>query len=325
MTVSRSSKRASPRMAADPARIRDGMSAPQRTWISRGVVGHYDALTELPEPNPAYVRIEQGLVLVEVTLEPSGDQIVAQLALPDAGGIGAGAYISLAFGARVVVELIGGSPQNAVIIARLSDMVSPLPAAVCGVQTGAAAANAPQVGIPAPQWQFMRLPDGQILAVETGVGGDIMIHAGASVSIAASPVGAIHLNGRVCLGAPPITPPVGATVGPAGTTIPGVPAIAMPFVPAPVIGFPGSLPPPAAPNPVVPPFIGMPDSVIRAKDGVAATATTDPYLFAWFVAVSGAAPVAAALLAAGIPGPPLAVHSEHVGRNGPGSKHTASD
>lgn len=307
--------RSSPRrMSVDPARMREGISPPQRTFISRGVVGHYDALTGAPEPNPAYVRLEQGLVLVEVTLEPAGDQIVAELAIPDSAP-GSGSYIGIAFGANVVVELVNGSPQNAVIIATLNNQASPLPPVVCGVQTGAAQANAPQVGIPAPQWQFVKLPTGQLLAIETGPNGDVLIHSGASVEVRASPAGAIHLNGRVALGGIPIAPPVGATTGPAGTVIPGTPAIAQPFVPA------ALAPIPAAPAPV--PFVGMPDSIIRAKDGVQSYALIDPDFWLWITSVHSV--LATDLLPLGVTDPPIALHSEHSGRNGPGSKHTASD
>lgn len=313
-TTRRTLRSAGRRMSPDPARMREGIAPPQRTWISRGVVGHYDALTGAPEPNPAYVRLEQGLVLVEVTLEPAGDQIVAELAIPDSAP-GSGSYIGLAFGANVLVELINGNPANAVIIATLNNQASPLPPTVCNVQTGAAQANAPQVGIPAPQWQFVKLPTGQLLAIETGPGGDVLIHAGASVEIAASATGAIHLNGRVALGGVPVVPPVGATVGPAGSTIPGTPAIAQPFVPAPLA------PVPAAPAPI--PFTGMPDSIIRAKDGVQSWAGVDVDFWVWITSVH--AVLAADLLVLGVTDPPIALHSEHSGRNGPGSKHTASD
>lgn len=321
MTVQRNVMTGSRRQAADPAKIREAMSPPQRTWISRATVGHYDALTGAPEPNPAYVRLEQGLILVEVTLEPAGDQIVVELAIPDSGP-GSGSYVGLAFGAQVVVEFINGSPQNGVIIGTLNNTPNPLPPAVCGVQTGAAQANAPQVGIPAPQWQFVKLPTGQLLAIETGPGGDVLIHSGGSVQVLANPAGAIHLTGRVALGGAPVSPPVGATVGPAGSTIPGVPAIAQPFVPVPVAQAPGSAP--AVPSTPIP-FVGMPDSIIRAKDGVQSHAVVDPYFFAWMIAVSGVPAVAAALVVAGLPGPPTALHCEFSGRNGPGSKHTASD
>ncbi len=44
-------------MSPDPARMRRAISPPERTFICYGLVGHVDALTMLPEPNPSYVRI----------------------------------------------------------------------------------------------------------------------------------------------------------------------------------------------------------------------------------------------------------------------------
>ena len=300
-------------LSLDPGKSHQAMSLPQRNFIDYATVGHVDELTGAPEPTPQFVRIEQGQILVEVTIQPRGDQIIARLALPDAD-LDAGWYVPLTFGARVLVEFVNGNPQNAVIIGRLYDQGNAMPATVCEVQTGAAVANAPRVTVPAPAWQFIKAGTGELLAIETKVNGDILIHSGASVEIKAAETGAIHLNGRVALGEPPTTPPVGQTVGPAGTLIPGVPAIA-------------SIPIPKGPTEPVPPativpFVGAEDSIIRAKDMVQSHAGVDPSFWTFLLAVAANPIIAAGL--AGVP-VPIAIHSEHSGQGGPGSKHTASD
>lgn len=301
--------------AADPARIRQVTTAPQRNYLSYGVVGHVDNITGLPEPSPAFVRIEDGQVLVEVTVEPRGDEIVARLG-HDGAGAGIGDYIPLEWGCHVVVEFVDGNPQNAVIVARLHNQECHVPHDVAGVQTGAAGGMA-ETFVPAPMWRFVKMAAGQLLAIETQAGGDIVIHSAGSVEIAAGPSGAIHLSGRVALGESPVTPPVGATVGPAGTTIPGVPAT--PHVPLPKV--PGIPAPPAT----IAPYVGFADGIVRAKDGVQSYIAVDPYFWGWLTAIHSFPLNLAWASAAGFPSPPIALHSEHSGLQGPGSQHTASD
>jgi hypothetical protein len=301
--------------AADPAKIRSVTTTPQRNFLAYGVVGHIDNLTDLPEPSPAYVRIQDGQVLVEVTIEPNGDEIVARLG-HDGAGAGTGDYIPLEWGCHVVVEFVAGNPQNAVIIARLHNQECFVPHDVAGVQTGAVGGMA-EAFVPAPMWRFVKMGVGQLLAIETQAGGDIVIHSAGSVEIAAGPAGAIHLSGRVALGESPVTPPVGATVGPAGTTIPGVPAV--PHVPLPKV--PGIPAPPAT----IVPYLGLADGIIRAKDGVQSHIVTDPYFWGWLNVLHSFPLILAWASAAGFAAPPLAIHSEHSGLQGPGSQHTASD
>ena len=249
-------------------------------------------------------------------MEPDGDQIVARLGMP-AAGIQSGAYFALAFGCRVVVEMVKGNPQNAVIVARLNDLQCGFPTTVAGVQTGAVGAVAPFVGVPAPAWSFIALPLGQMLAIETGIGGDILIHSNASIELKALPGGgAIHLNGRCALGEGPTTPPVGATVGPGGVDIPGVPAI--PAIPIPAIP---SIP---APPLTIVPYIGVNDGIIRSKDAVQSHVGVDPQFWTYMIGLFAHPLIGPVLAAAGIV-LPIAVHSEHGGRNGLGSQHTASD
>lgn len=272
-------------------------------------------MTGLPEPNPSYVRIEQGQVFVEVTEEPSGEQLVARLALPGAG-LNSAWFVGLEFGCRVLLEYESGTTQQAVIVGRFNDFQCQIPAVAAGVQTGAAGAQAPLVGVPAPTWSFLVLPPGRLLAIETGVGGDILIHSGASVELKTLASGAVHANGRSVLGAGPLTPPVGSTVGPGGTEIPGAPAV--PFVDTQV---PTVVPRPPA---TIVPFVGTANAIIRQKDDVQSHIGVDPAFWAWVIAVSANPIVAAGLAAAGVT-PPVALHSEHGGFTGPGSPHVALD
>jgi len=304
-------------MSPDPNKMRSALSAPPKMSSSFATVGHVaDELIGLPEPTPSFARLEQGQVFVEVTIQPEGDQVIARLGMP-AAGVGAGWYMNLSFGCRVLLEYPRDNPTNATIVARLHDQECSFPTDVAGVQTGAAVAVAPKVGVPAPMWQFMKTAAGELLAIETGPLGDILIHSGGSVEIKAAPaIGAIHLNGRVAMGEGTLTPPVGATVGPAGVTIPGIPAV--PSIPIPAV--PNI---PAPPKTIVP-YIGLRDGVVRSKDRMQSHAAVDPDFWLWVTAVHAHPVILALLSAAGIT-PPLAVHSEHSGLGGPGSQHTASD
>lgn len=279
-------------------------------------VGHVDFEGLTPDSNPAFARIEDGQVYVEITLD-NGEHEQARLGL-DGAGEGIGDYISLEFGCRVIVGKVGDSCH--VILGRLHDGTCRMPDSVAGVQTGAVAAvPGNEAVIPAPAWRFVKLGPGQLLAIETQAGGDVLIHSAGSVEIAAGVTGRIHLNGAVSLGVGPSTPPVGATVGPAGTTVDGVPAV--PHVPV-----PKGLTPPAPPATVVP-FVGFEDSIIRAKDRIQSHILVDPEFWAWIIGVHSFPLLLAWLAALPVPvvDPPIAIHSEHGGLGGNGSQHTASD
>lgn len=297
--------------AMDSGRVRQTLTPPQRTFLAYGLVGHFDDTTGLPEPNPAFVRIEEGQIWVEVTVEPDGDQIVARLALPDADE-DSGWYLPLKLGCRVILEMVRGNPQNAVITGRLWDGTNAMPSSVAGVQTGAAAASVPQVGVPAPMWQFMLTGAGQLLAIETGVGGDVLIHTGAGggVHIKAATPQAVHVEGTTHLGSGPVTPPVGATVGPAGVQVPGTPMVPRPPVLVPHV------PPVAQPGPINPPFVGDRDSMVRVKDAPQSDITIDPTFWTWLTAVD----VIMKTLGLAVP-TPVGLTSDHRS----GSRHTASD
>lgn len=297
----------SKRRGLDPAKFRQMTSPPSRVSVVYATVGHVDRYTQLPEPTPQFIRIEQGQVMVEVTMQPDGDQIIARLGAP-AAGLGAGWYINLTFGCRVVVELVRDNPSTAVITARLNDQVCTFPPVVANVQTGAAAAVAPKVSVPAPMWQFLKTGIGELMAIETGPGGDILIHSAASVEITASfGLGTIHLNGRVALGEPVTAPPVGQTAGPAGVPVPGTPAI-------PAVPIPATPSIPVPPKAIIP-YVGLQDGIVRSKDMVQSHAGVDPDFWTWIIAVHSHPLILAVLSGAGIT-PPLAVHSEHSGAAG---------
>lgn len=256
------------RGSVDFSRIRRPFQGKPTNAVSFGVVGHYDL-------NPAYARVENDKVLVEVTLVPSGDEIVAELGL-EAQGNGFGFYIPVCIGCRVLVTFPGGE-EDPVIIKRLTDREFPFPTDVAGVPTLGAPAN-PLVGsTAAPQWAFLQTPEGTLLAIETGDDGDIVVKSGANVQIEVDAGQAIHLNGRTRIGTGWIVPPVGASTGPAGETVPGVSSTA--FVPTPHI------PLPIPPTPLVAPP-GTPDTgILRIKDDIQSDIAVDPDFWAWMIAV----------------------------------------
>jgi len=274
-------------------------------WASVG----YETDEGAPDATPAYCRIENGQVRVEITLA-NGEEAVARLGL-DGAGAGLGDYFHLDFGCRVIVGTVGDASH--VILGRLHDSECRMPDTVAGVSTGAAAAVPTNEGVvPAPAWRFTKLGPGQLLAIETQAGGDVLIHSAGTVEIKAT--AGVHLNGPVRLGVGPTTPPVGATVGPAGTTIPGTPAV--PHIPLPRTP---SIPVPAG---IIFPYSGFQKGIVTADGDVQSHAAKDPFFWAWALLVSAFPPILAQLSAAGIP-PPIALHSEHGGFNGPGSQHTA--
>lgn len=286
----------------DPARVRRTTSTPQRNQISFGVVGHED-------DNPQFVRIEAGQAWVEVTMKPQGDEIVARLGQGVAGA-GVGWYLPLSFGCRVVLEFIDGDPNNAVIVARLHDETCAMPGTVAGVSTGAEGITGTATAA-APMWQFLKLPDGELLAIETGANGDYILHCGASVEVKCDDAGRIHLNGAVSLGVGPTTAPTGATVGPAGSTIPG--AAAVPAVPTPFT------PPTPVPPDGINPYTGQnSEGLVRAKEMYQSHAGIDPNFWVKLTAIATNPLIGV--------GPIISLTSTVSAAGGnTGSKHTASD
>ncbi len=283
-------------MGSDAARARRTGQV-TRNQLCYGIVGH-------EESTPAYVQLRNGQPWVEVTMEPEGDEIVARVGFPSSGAQ-SGWYLPLSFGCRVILELIDGDPQGAIIVGRLYDETCALPDTAAGVSTGAAGVTG-EVTAAAPAWQFQVLADGQLLAIET-LGGDILIHAAGAVEVKCSDSQRIHLNGAVSLGVGPLMPPTGATVGVGGTEDPGTPAGSA----EPVDYF---LVPNTGGGPVT--YSGNNDGVVRAKEEFQFSLANDPVNYAKFAAVYVHPLI-------GLVPPTVLVSAIRGG--GTGSKHTASD
>jgi len=264
-----SKSQARPRSSVDFTKLRRSFQGIPKNWISYGVVGHYDE-------NPAFARVENGKVLVEVTLLPSGDEIVAELGM-EAQGAGFGFYIPVCIGCRVVVGFSDGT-DDPVIIKRTTDQEFEFPRDVGGVSTVGAPVDPRVQSTAAPQWAFLKTPDGTLLAIESGDDGDISVTSGANMQLEVTPGQAIHLKGRTHIGKGWTTPPVGASTGPSGEIVPGVSSTA--YAPAPFI------PVPVPPTPlVVAP--GTPNTgILRIKDDIQSDATVDPAFWAYLTSIS---------------------------------------
>jgi hypothetical protein len=292
------------RRGADPAKIQRATGSPDRRQLELATIGFTSDQAEWPEDTPAWIRWEQGEPLAEVTLR-DGDKITARIGVPSTE--------PLTFGQQVIIALPDGDPQLAVIVATLCDSRFPEPSTVCGVSTGAGDAIKRGDMIPAATWQFMRLATGRMLGIQTQ-GADVLIWSGGSVHIrcstanaAGAPAGAIHLDGRVALGARPLAPPIGSEVAPGGLEVPGVLAV-------PAVSVPYSPPAPAPPIPVA--YVGAADGIVRAGDAFQSSITVDPSFWAWVNTINGLA---------GNPAPaPTALASFISGVNGAGSMHTAT-
>ena len=231
---------------AMPTSLPAGGGSDDATQVDLGRIGHED-------PSPAWMRLEGGQAFVEVTLR-SGDEIVARV----------GDSVSdLAIGDVVSLVLVDGDPGQAVVTSVLHDLEASLPSEVAGVSTGAASATEPGVSIPAKTFSFVRTRGGRMLAIETGAGGDVLLHSGAGVHILAS---ATHIEGNVHLGEGPSVPPTGSTVAPengesAGT--PMVPRVTIPLV-----------------NATIPPYAGDRYAAVRAVDEYQSNVAIDPIFWA---------------------------------------------
>jgi hypothetical protein len=216
-------------------------------------------------------------VMVEVTIRPDGEEIIARLdtSVVDDGGF----YMPLHYGAKVAVVFPGGVETVGVIVARLNDAAWPFPDSVCDIPAKTPAGNM-------PMFAFLKTGSGQLLAIETGDGGDVVVHSGGSVKFKADG-GQLLLGGRTHIGGDFTTPPVGDSVGPAGEILPGVPGT--PHVPPP--GTNANLPPAVAVD-----SDGLPwpaEGLVRYKDKVQSNASSDPDFWAWFTLMANAVTVIA--------------------------------
>ena len=250
------------RRAPDFSRQREGYRGMPRNWLSYGVVGH-------SQGTPAYARVEDGDVLVEVTLVPSGEEVVCRL---DTGSMdGGGFYLPLAFGQRVVVAVPYGRSGDLVIVGRVSDATWPFPEEVGGLDVS---------GRQAPMLAFLKTADGQVLVLETGEGGDLLVRSGSHVKVEARPGAQVIVKGRTHIGASVDfeQQPEPATVGQDGAVDVGEPAQG--YAPAPNTN--PTTPPPTDPN------TGLPlpaDGVVRIKDRVQSNNAIDATFWAWVAAV----------------------------------------
>lgn len=284
MSIRAQTMRSGPRRASlDFSRLRRQFQGKPTNTISYGVVGHYDE-------NPAFARQENGRILVEVTLLPSGDEVIARLEDPGGGG-DMSVYMPLRLGMRVVVGFPPGDDVG-VIHSRVSDETWPFPSAVAGVSTEGQPLES---GSSAPAFAFVRTPGGCIVAVESGPGGDILVRSGASVRVEVDPGEQVLVRGRIHVGSDVdfATPPKGAVVGPAGEVVPGEEGGA--FFPLPNT------------NEVLPPAIDLEgplpaDGVVRLKDELQSNPALDPAFWEFIIFIWSVCVLAAVLV--GIPVPP---------------------
>ncbi len=277
------------KQGVDFSRLRRNFQGKPVNFVAYGVVGHIDQ-------NPAFTRVENGKILVEVTLHPGGEEIVAELGM-EGQGAGYAFYIPLCIGCRVLIEYPQGE-EDPVVTKRLTDREFPFPATVAGISTVGNDVDAALGSTTAPQFAFLQVPDGTILAIETGPEGDIAIASGSNIQMSVSGGQAIHLAGRTHIGNGWQTPPTGATTGAGGEIEDGDASVAhspTPRVPAPYGATPIPVPP------------GLPaDGIVRAKDRIQTTFAVDPTFWTWLRGVD----TAIRGLVPGIPPLPTAMGSE---------------
>lgn len=265
------------RRSLDFSRVREQTRGFPKNFISYATVGHYDS-------TPAYARVEEGDVMVECTLVPDGDEIVARLDLDTVDG-GAN-YFPVSYGQRLIIGFPNGENGDPVVLGRCSDKSWPFPDEVAGVQTN--------LGLPAPavngapHFAFIKTQDGQLIAIESGDGADVLIHSGGSTQIRVAPGEQNLITGRTHIGSQAefTVPPIGASVGPDGFITQGVQGQA--FIPLPNLNTqitgvtPGYAPVPIPPPQLSPDLVPIPaDGIVRMKDDVQANTATDPIFFSY--------------------------------------------
>lgn len=284
-----------------PIRPDDG-NAPHpadfKNYVSLGTVG-YDP----EDPSLAFVRRENGQVLVEVTLT-DGDSVNAYLCHQQTGP-DAGDYIPVQVGEAVVVLWPDGFAESPYIVARLADLERKLVDQVCGLDT-TTPAGAFEV---MRQFRWMRTVDGQVFAVQAG--GELLLHGGGTgVRLKGTQVVVDSGAGGVHLGADFTTPPVPGTVVSTKET-PTVPAA--PFIPIPDISLSLTPQPPQLHN-----------GIVRFQDPYEANLATDDAFFEYWLAIYAVLTAAAA--AFGIPWPFVEPPAKLTSRAVKASRtHTAGD
>jgi len=219
-----------------------------------------------------YVRIAGNRLLVEVTLQPSGEQIVATV---DTGGGENTFYMPIGYGDRVLVDWVGDGGQ-AVILAKLNDGDGAFP--TFGVQ--------PAEEGRVPMFTALKTGSGQLVLVESGDDGDILMHSGGSVQLRADSGYQLLLSGRTHLGegAQFTDEPTGACVGDAGTTTSG--KAGTPYEPVAAAPKGGPIPPVVPPGSTVP--VPVPaDGIVRVKDAILSASGVDPAYWNWLLGFVG--------------------------------------
>lgn len=296
--VTRTTLRSAQRRASiDFSRLREKFKGRPRNYLSHGVVGHLDS-------NPGYVRLAGGRALVEVTLLPSGDEVIAQLSDLLAGE-GAQTYFPLQLGMRVVVGFPHGEGDDPVILGRCGDDTWPFPSEVAGLP----------IGPDAPGFALTRTPDGAAWALQTGEGGDVLVRSGASVRVEVGEAEQILLRGETHIGTSVdfSTAPTGARVQANGQIAAGEEGGE--YVPLPNTN---EVLPPAldtyqdAEDPPLP----LPaDGVVRLKDSVQSNVALDPEFWDFIVFIWSVCVLAAALVGVSVPpslasGPPTKLEAK---------------
>jgi hypothetical protein len=240
----------------DWSRYREISSDPPSEYLTFGTVGHHDT-------SPEYARLEAGRVLVEVTLEPSGEEVIACL------GTGA-LYTPIRYGDRVVVGLPGGTGSSPVILCRATDASQPFPAE----PGGQAVATPGRV----PLYAYLATQDGELLRLQTGESGDLLLRSGGSAQIRVDSADQILLSGRTHLGrgAQFSSEPVGACVGDSGAVEPGEAAGGY----SPVANTNATNPPPGFGSPA---GLLPADGLVRVKDAVQSNSAIDADFWNWLI------------------------------------------
>jgi len=265
-------------------------------YVSLGVVG-----SDPEDPSLAFVRYVDGQVLVEVELS-DGDGVNAYLCHSQTGA-SAGDYIPVEPGESVVLVWPDGQSTSPYIIARLADVERQLAGSCCGIDATGAEGRV-------RQFRWMRTPDGQVYAVQSG--GELLLQGGGNgVRITGEQV---LVSGATHLGADFTTPPAPGEVVSGDTSTPAVPAA--PFVPEVAVSLAEENPGPQ-----------LAAGIVRFKDSIESNIATDPDFWSFILTVNGLLSLTAAFLA--VPWPyddpetlPKSLKPQHTTAS---TTHTAND
>lgn len=218
-----------------------------------------------------WARVEGRKAYVEVRLESggsSGNFTIAECPISVLDQLGVGSV--------VLLVLVNGDPSHSYIVGLVHVLDDGLPDEVAGIETGAAAAAEIDVEdppiAPLPLMRWIKTDEGRHLALETGAGGDLVMHAAASVELKAG--SAVHMPAVVHVGRALVTRP--------RARMSGAPSQQDGEVP----GAPGeAYQPPQYTHPTSPAYQGPADAVVRAKDAYQSVAAVDGTFWTWMAAL----------------------------------------